>query len=429
MRVIEVATLADGQVESDRMPAEPNAGTVPGPDVIVGDLNGLAQFDGSSGTQVGLAVGTDSCNAGNVDLDWFALPINDHPVIPQNLYRMSGGATNDARFEQIGQSNVKHAFTALTQNICGFGCNNVGGTHLGSGCSDPYVASLNSGPALGSRAWINPFTGAYPRGDSATPPNSHVGHVHTGPSHRILVEIADLNTALNLGATYWAEGQYVTPHEYVWCQAHPTQCNMNNNVSHRKYLVTGIGSPFSFTAGAATVREKAAVTEWTGATVTTIQPDATNDGIGAVAYKVTSPSPGTWHYEYAIYNQNMDRAIQSFKVPVTAGVTISNVGFHAPPQHPGWAADGTVGNTGYSSAPWAQALTGTDVTWNSETLAQNPNANAIRWGTLYNFRFDADAGPQDKTAIVGFFKTGAPINVTVAGPGPNPVELIKISIE
>ena len=45
--------------------------------------------------------------------NWFALPDNDHPTIPQNLYRMSGGATNNDRFEQIGQSSVKHAFTAL----------------------------------------------------------------------------------------------------------------------------------------------------------------------------------------------------------------------------------------------------------------------------------------------------------------------------
>jgi hypothetical protein len=59
------------------------------------------------------------------------------------------------------------------------------------------VASLNAGPGLGSRAWINPFSGAYPRGDSATPPNSHAGHAHTGPSHRILTEISDLSTALN----------------------------------------------------------------------------------------------------------------------------------------------------------------------------------------------------------------------------------------
>ena len=62
-----------------------------------------------------------------MNVDWFALPNNDHPFIPQNLYRMSGGATNDERFEQLGQSWGKHAFTAASSNTCGFGCNGVGG--------------------------------------------------------------------------------------------------------------------------------------------------------------------------------------------------------------------------------------------------------------------------------------------------------------
>jgi hypothetical protein len=429
MRAIEITRVVNGDVESDVLPApkssgskrvQPATGSVLGPDVIVGDLSGLTQPDASSGTQVGLSVATDSCNAGTVDLDWFQTPSNDHPVIPQNLYRLSGGATNNERFEQIGQSSVKHAFTALTNNICGFGCNNVGGSHLGSGCSDPYSASLNSGGSghtLGSRAWINPFTGAYPRGDSATPPNSHTGHTHTGPSHRILVEINDLNTTLNAGATYYVEAQYITPHEYVWCQAHPTQCNMYNNVSHRQYLVTGTGSPFSFSTGSfTTVREKPAIGEWTGATSVQIEPAPGSDGIGVVAYKVTNPSPGVWHYEYAIYNQNLDRSIQSFSVPVGGGVILSNIGFHAPPQHPGSAADGTVGNAGYSSTPWTQTLGAGAMTWNSETFAQNQNANAVRWGTLYNVRFDADRPPQTTNATVGFFKTGAPITVQVQGP-------------
>ena len=432
MRAIEIATLVNGSVEADLLPAQPGAGTVPGPDVIVGDLSGLAQFDGASGTQVGLSVGTDSCNAGTINLDWFALPDNDHPVIPQNLYRMSGGATNDERFEQVGQSSVKHAFTALTQNICGFGCNGVGGTHLGSGCSDPYVASLNSGGSghtLGSRAWIDPFTGDFPRGDSATPPNDHTGHAHTGPSHRILVEIADLNTGMNPGATYYAEGQYVTPHEYVWCQGHPGECNMYNNVSYRQYSVSGTTGPFSFSAVGLTMRMKPAVEAWTGSTGVPIEPDPGNDGIGQVRYKVTNPSPGVWHYEYAIYNENIDRGIQSFTIPLGPGVTVTNIGFHAPPQHPAWAHDGTVGDAGFSSAPWTQTLTATDLTWSSETMAQNPNANAIRWGTLYNFRFDADVAPGTGNGSIAFFKTGAPISVPVPGPGATPVELMGLTVE
>jgi hypothetical protein len=420
MRPIEISQIVDGDVKSDVMPSirNPESGSTPGPDVIVGDLSGLAQFGSSSGTQVGLAVGTDSCNFGVENLHWFQTPDNDHPVIPQNLYRMSGGATNDERFEQIGQSNVKHAFTALTNNICNLGCNGVGGANLGSGCSDPYSAGLNAGPNLGSRAWINPFTGAYPRGDSATPPNSHTGHTHTGPSHRILTEINDLIPAMNPGATYYAESQYVTPHEYVWCQSHAGQCNMYNNVSYRKYSVTNSASPFTFASAGSTVRTKAAINAWTGATLAGIEPDPGNDGIGMVGYKVTNPSPGVWHYEYAVYNQNIDRAIQSFSVPLGAGVTLSNIGFHAPPQQPGWAADGTVGNAGFSSTPWAQSQAGGAMTWSSETFAVNQNANAIRWGTLYNFRFDSNRPPTAMNATVGFFKTGAPITVQIQGPSP-----------
>ena len=428
MRPIEITQVVDGEVTSDVLPARsPEAGMVPGPDVIVGDLTGLAQFGTNSGTQVGLAVGTDSCNFGTVDLNWFANPSNDHPVIPQNLYRMSGGAMNDERFEQIGQSSVKHGFTALTNNICNLGCNGVGGTRLGSGCSDPYSASLNSGPNLGSRAWINPFSGAYPRNDSATPNNNHTGHTHTGPSHRILTEINDLNTALNIGATYYAESQYITPHEYAWCQTNPTQCNMYNNVSYRKYSVTGTTSPFSFSPAAATVRTKAAIAAWTGATQVEFKPDNGNDGVGTIAYKVTNPSPGVWHYEYAVYNQNLDRAIQSFGVPLAAGVTLTNIGFHAPPQQPGWAFDGTTGNTGFSSAPWTQTQTAGAMTWSSETLTQNPNANAIRWGTMYNFRFDSNRPPQTTNATVGFYKTGAPISVQVQAPSGVAAPTVSLS--
>jgi hypothetical protein len=420
MKDIEVSQIVNGETTSDAMPAQnaaPEAGSVPGPDVIVGDLNGLQQPDAAAGTQVGLSVGTDSCNLGTVDLDWFQTPVNDHPVIPQNMYRMSA---NGDRMEQIGQSSVKHAFTALTENICSLGCNGTGGTHLGSGCSDPYVTSLNSGGSghtLGSRAWINPFTGVYPRGDSATPPNVHTGHTHNGTSHRILVEINDLSTSQNPGSTYYAEAMYVTPHEYVWCQTHAGQCNMYNNVSYRQYVVSGTASPFSFsTGGFTTQRAKSAVTAWTGATLVQMEPDPGNDGIGTVGYKVTNPSPGVWHYEYAVYNQNMDRGIQSFSIPVGNGVTLTNVGFHMPPQQPGSTGDGTLNSAGFSSTAWTGTQAGGAITWASETLAQNQNANAIRWGTMYNFRFDSNQPPAAMSATVGFYKTGNPITVAVQGP-------------
>jgi hypothetical protein len=420
MSAIEVTTVVNGAAQSSVLP--PRRGTpevpnfVPGPDVIVGDLPSMQQF-GTTGTQVGLAVGTTSCNNGDVDLNWFAMPNTDHPVIPQNFYRMSGGATNDERFEQIGQSWLKHAFTALTGNVCST-CNGVGGSHLGVGCSDPYGASLNASQSgLGSRAWVNPFTGVYP-----STANSHTGHSDSSAAatHRALVEMSDLNTTLNPGATYYAEAQYVTPHEYAWCQTHPGQCNMYNNASYRRFNVSGTTS-FSFVAvtGQPTVRMAAAITAWTGATINTIEPVPGTDGRAFIAYKVTNPSAGVWHYEYAINNQHLDRSIQSFSVPLGCGITVSNLGFHAPPNHPGIANDGTQGSAGYSNAAWPSNQTTSALSWNSETFAQNPNANAIRWGTLYNFRFDSNRPPQAANATIGFFKTGTPITVAIQGPTPD----------
>jgi hypothetical protein len=191
---------------------------------------------------------------------------------------------------------------------------------------------------------------------------------------------------------------------------------MYNNASYRQYSVFGVNQPFSFNPVGSTVRAHPAIMAWTGATVNQIEPDPGNDGIWFMGYKVTNPSAGVWHYEYALYNQNLDRAIQSFSVPLGLGANISNIGFHAPPQQPGWPHDGTVGDAGYSSTPWNVTQDASSITWSTETFATNQNANAIRYATLYNFRFDADQPPQSANATVGFFKTGSPITVAIQAP-------------
>ena len=423
MQPIQIDQLVRGETKSMVLPPMQHAvgpgvpDLVPGPDVIVGDLEDVAQFNSPVGTQVGLAIGTDSCNNGDQPVNWLALPNTDHPVVPQNLYRMSGGANNDARFEQIGQSWMKHTFLALRKVVCGT-CNTSPpcnpGPQLCPGCSDPYTSGLNGDQgSIGSRAWVNPFTGSFP-----STANNHSGHSHNGVSHRILVETSDLIPGQNSGASYFGEAAYISPHEYTWCQSHPTQCNMFNNYSYRRFSVTGGPTFFNFPAVGSTVRMQPAIQAWaaTNATVNQIEPDPGNDGIWLMGYKITNPSAGVWHYEYALFNMNLDRGIQSFSVPLSAGVNVSNIGFHAPPQHPGWANDGTFNNQGYSSAPWTVTQAPDSITWNSETFAQNQNANAIRWGTLYNFRFDADQPPQSANATVGFFKTGSPMMVAIQAP-------------
>src|SRR5206468_1593536 len=115
MQPIEVRTILNGEIQSVIMPplrglprrSEAQVGVagadaptlVAGPDVIVGVLPEMAQY-GRNGSFVGLGIGTTSCNNGDQPLHWFALPNTDHPVIPQNFYRMSGGANNSDRFEQ-----------------------------------------------------------------------------------------------------------------------------------------------------------------------------------------------------------------------------------------------------------------------------------------------------------------------------------------
>src|ERR1041385_2100447 len=422
MQAIQITQLSNGAPKSVVMPplnkrAAPGTPTLTaGPDVIVGDLPSMVQL-GNTGTQVGLAVATTSCNNGDQPINWFALPDTDHPVVPQNFYRMSGGANNNERFEQIGQSWMKHTFGADELDQCNLGCttnNCTQWTTLCPGCSDPYDASENGDRMLiGSRAWINPFTGSFPSNA-----NDHTGHVHDGVSHRIRVKAGDLDPTLNQGATYFAEAAYITPHEYTWCQSHPGQCNMYNNASYRQYNVGGSPPNFTFSPNGATVRMQPAIMAWaaSGATVTQYTPAPENQGGFFVGFTVTNPSTGVWHYEYALYNMNLDRAIQSFSVPVGAGVDINNIDFHAPPQEPGWANDGTFNNQGYSSTPWTVTQASDSISWASETFAQNQNANAIRWGTLYNFRFDSNQAPHTTTATVGFFKTGSPMLVMIEAP-------------
>jgi hypothetical protein len=422
MQPIEITQLTNGQAQLVSMPPVPQSPTVGrptfGPDVIVGQVQDVSE-QGNAGTQVGLAIGTDSCNIGDQPVDWFALPQTDHPVVPQNLYRLSGGTDNQQRFEQIGQSWMKHTFLALEQSVCDT-CNTSGcqtGSHLCPGCSDPYTSNLNGDQnSIGSRAWINPFTGSF-----LSNANDHTGHTHDGVSHRILVNMDDLNTTLNAGASYFGEAAYISPHEYTWCQSHPDQCNMFNNFSYRQFSVSGGPTFFNFSPVGSTVRMQPAIQAWaaTGATVTEVVPDPGNDGKFFVGYKVTGPDNGVWHYEYAVFNMDLDRAIQSFQIvfPSQFPPGTFNVGFHAPPQHPGWANDGTVGDAGYSSTPWAFSFgNGTSATWQTESFVQNPNANAIRWGTLYNFRFDSSFSSAGGTAHIGFFKTGSPITIPIAAP-------------
>ncbi|MFQ5429798.1 MAG: proprotein convertase P-domain-containing protein [Phycisphaerae bacterium] len=356
-----------------------------GPDVIVVDLQSTIQYD-SFGDTAGLAVGTTSCNIGDAVLQWQSQPSNQHPVIAQNMYRLM----ND-RLEQIGQAWVKHGFLAIDTGLCGVCDGNVGSV-LGVGCSDPYETNLNRGPFLGARVEINPVTGFF---DGATT-NDHTGHAHSPIAHGLQVKHADLG---NPGARYFVEGQYVTADDAL-------AGNGNNNASYREVGVSGDSNGWTFTNLDVTQQQTAAVFAWPGAAFTILDAWPV-EGRLILACKTTDLGGGQFHYEYAIYNMNSDRGVQSFTVPLGAA-SASNIGFHAAPVHDeGYPEDP-------SNTPWTWFVDSGALTWTTDAFTVDPNANAVRWGTLSNFWFDADAPPVSSAASLRRFKPGAGGNVVLA---------------
>jgi hypothetical protein len=51
------------------------------------------------------------------------------------------------------------------------------------------------------------------------------------------------------------------------------------------------------------------------------------------------------------------------------------------------------------------------VTGSTDDFAADPEANALRWGTVFSFWFDATAGPEGIVHTLGLFTPGAPAEV------------------
>jgi len=373
-----------------------------GPDIIVGDMLDVLRYN-VTGDPLSYVFGTLSCNVGNQYANWIP-DTNQHPVIAQGLYRLK-----DGRFEQIGMSWLKHGFAASIGSFCDF-CNNPGSSQrLGAGCSDPYFASTNAQQfGLGPRSEVNAFTGefAFPftlgwqqQGDVAY--------------KRIQVSYADMDPAQNPGALYFGEGQYVLPDEAPFG-------NQFNNASYRRMFVGApLGGSWNLSFTDETRQMIPAIFGWRERTG---GPDADDDlsveitavnvpgeGRFYLGHRVWSLGGGLWAYEYAIQNLNSHRSAGSFSVPVGSALGISDIGFHDVAYHSGEI---------YSGTDWPGTVSSGSLTWATQTYAENINANALRWGTLYNFRFVSDRPPVSGIVTIGLFRPGTPSSITVAARVP-----------
>jgi len=91
---------------------------------------------------------------------------------------------------------------------------------------------------------------------------------------------------------------------------------------------------------------------------------------------------------------------------------VENVSFHDVAHHSGEP---------YLHAPWTVSVTSTGITWFTEPYEVNPNANALRFDTIYGFYFDVNVEPGAAKAEIALFKPGLPDSVTANTVGPKPI--------
>ena len=356
----------------------------------------FAYSDAANGIRA-FSIGSTSCNVGDQPVEWMEGSSGRHAVITQNVFRLL-----DGRFEHIGQSWVKHTHCGLNSRSCGT-CKETDCDTLGIGCADTYWAALDDGRSS-TKSRINPQGFGITEGIA----NTHIGpDRHPGPTGdsttrgRLQIQDSDITA----GGQNFAEIHYVTHDEPL--------ANRHNNASWREInltLTSMSGEPPNGGQDSVHAMEPA-IMAWRAndpnASIEWV--DVPSEGRFYYGTSVTDNGDGTWHYEYAIQNLNSDRSAGLVSIPVPDGVTLTNIGFHDVSYHSG---------DPYSGADWIGQVIDAACTWTTETYAQNQNANALRWGTLYNFRFDADMPPQGVDATLGLFKPGTPESVMMRTQGP-----------
>lgn len=333
-----------------------------------------------------ISLSTVACNIGTENVPWLAPMDEDHPFIAYSLYRLK----ND-RIEQLGRSWVKHTFFVNGASLCGI-CSDSGGTYLAVNCSDTYSNSANSNQFyLGPREEVDPYTGLWEACGShfdGVPVDCLRNHGSTGHGpldHRMVVNDTDLG---NADATYFYEAMIIVRDDV----------NAANNLGTRRCTMTWFGSSWAFSTPAADnpfTPGPAVATRWLTGGANQLVASVADPGTVYLASKATDLGGGNWHYEYALYNYNYTRRIRRFSVPLPSSATPSNIGFRD--------GDTTPGND------WTPSYDATceAIVYETDAFDKDPTANALLWGYLFNFSFDAGVAPTTARATLVPYLPGA----------------------
>jgi hypothetical protein len=270
---------------------------------------------------------------------------------------------------------AKHSHGAGNQTgRCGTCVNPGTSTLLAVGCYDAYSANTNSnrfwlGPVDEVDPWTglwNPFGSYFDRGDPevAFPQNqdgirSLTSGAFADPvKNRIVLRETDL----------LAPGQFYRVLHIV-CEGEHRDLRMNNS-GYRGVTPSWNGTTWSFAEGPTTFIGSV-LDAWPGATVGSAR-NGDDDGHFFVAVKVTQPSPGLWHYEYAVQDFDNARGAAALRIPLCPSTAAQNVGFRDADSDP------------LNDWTWSHA--------GSELVFQAGPA-ALRWNMIFNFWFDCGVAP------------------------------------
>ncbi|HET6202556.1 MAG TPA: hypothetical protein VFI25_07110 [Planctomycetota bacterium] len=365
--------------------AQPNV--VAGRDISMSSV-GVFQ-NGHSGVYpngvVAFGISTTACNPGTATIPWFAQPNPNHPFIAFLIARETAG-----RFTQISnRSYCKHPFSSTNTLGCTPSCSGGPSTQLVVGCSDTYGGAMNgSYSLLGPPDEIDPWTGVWSMTcsyfDYGVPPqptcDGQASSISYGSNPTAPPRCNVNDSALTVpGSTYYAQAGWITAGEL--------ESLRGNNFVSRGFVPTFSGGAWSF--GSLTTQLAGSVLQrWSGATLDS-NTNGADDGRLFVAGKVTGPTNGLFHYEFAAHNRDNDRGVAAFRLPICPGARVENAGFED--------IDTNAAND------WSFFQTPSEISWAGATT------NALRWNSIFNFWFDSDAAPVTGPSVL--------LDQADAGPG------------
>ncbi len=336
--------------------------------------------------EFGFSASNTMCNPGSIVIPWSAVPQANHPKFGFMVTRLQ----NDRMVQISDRSYCKHAFLSLNTNsgVC-LPCTNPGtGSVMGIGCSDVYAAGNNGDRNyLGPPDEINPWTGTwsmvgsyFDRGDPAVAAPGNADGVRSTISttgdvvkNRVTIKEADIQA----GSTYFYQIHLLHEGESVAVRA--------DNIMCRGVSYTWSGTAWS-TANVGNAITGSVLTQWPGASMS-LAGNGSDDGRISIAVKVTGPTNGMWHYEYAVHNVDNHRGAATFRIPMCSAARVQNVGFRD--------IDQDVLNQ------WTSSRVG------GELVFSAPGNNPLNWNSLFNFWFDSDAAPVAGNAAFDQARIGA----------------------